>query len=258
MKILIITVAGIASRFSESVGYPSLKCLYTENGIEETLLYRILNHNRQFDYYVIVGGFMYEELEAAIKENFNEFGDRLLLVKNEHYADLGSGYSLYLAFKKILDMDIDFDEIVFAEGDLYVDSESFMKVCKNTKDVITCNTEAILSEKAVAFYFDIDYKIHYIYDTKHSTLEIREPFRGIFNSGQIWKFADAKHLKRVIYSMDETDWEGTNLVLIQNYFGSLAMGEYDVVTFKEWVNCNTISDYNKCGMKGGIRNEDVG
>lgn len=252
MKILIITVAGMASRFSESIGYPCLKCLYTEGRIEESLLYIMLNQNRKFDYYVIVGGFMYGELVAAIKENFNEFGEKIILVKNEHYADFGSGYSLYLAFKKITDMNIDFDEIVFAEGDLYVDNGSFMHVCENTKNVVTCNTEAILSEKAVAFYFDKDYKIHYIYDTRHSTLEIKEPFRGIFNSGQIWKFADAKHLKQVICSMVETDWEKTNLVLIQNYFGSLAMGEYDMVTFKEWVNCNTVSDYRKCGMKGGI------
>lgn len=245
MKILVITVAGMSGRFSESLGYSCLKCIYSEGGIEESLLYKMLHQNEEFDYYIIVGGFMYEELETAIKESFKEFGDKIILLKNDHYSDFGSGYSLYLALKKIVDMEWDFDEAVFAEGDLYVDGESFKKVCDSARNVITCNTEEILASKAVAFYVDRDYGIHYIYDTEHNILEIKEPFRAIFNSGQIWKFADAKRLKQIMLSMAENDWHGTNLALVQNYFGSLAMDEYDIVTFKEWVNCNTIADYKK-------------
>ncbi|MDE6913302.1 MAG: hypothetical protein K2P35_06360, partial [Lachnospiraceae bacterium] len=95
MKILIVTVAGMSSRFSQSLGHSCLKCLYYENHIEDSLLYTMLHQDRTFDYYVIVGGFMYDDLKAAIEEEFKEFGDKILLVKNEHYADYGSGYSLY-------------------------------------------------------------------------------------------------------------------------------------------------------------------
>lgn len=244
MKILIVTVAGLSSRFSESLGRPCLKCLYNENCIEESLLYTMLHQDGEFDYYVIVGGFMYDELKTAVEKEFKEFGDKILLVENERYADYGSGYSLYLALQKILDKD--FDEVIFAEGDLYVDRESFRKIYDNANNVITCNTEPILANKAVAFYYDKNYRIHYIYDTEHSTLEINEPFRGIFNSGQIWKFADADRLRTAVASICEEKWKGTNLVLIQEYFGSLSKCEYEIVTFKKWVNCNTVFDYKKC------------
>lgn len=243
MRILITTVAGKATRFSESVGYPCLKCLYHERKVEESLLYTMLHQDEEFDYYVIVGGFMYEELKAATHEHFKEFGDRILLVQNEHYADYGSGYSLYLALLKIKDMD--FDEVVFAEGDLYVDKESFRRVNDSAKSVVTCNAEAILAKSAVAFYFDTDYVIHYIYDTEHSALEIKEPFMSIFNSGQIWKFADAVHLRETMQLLTENDWRGTNLVFIQKYFESLTQDAYDIIAMKKWFNCNLISDYKK-------------
>ncbi len=244
MKILIVTVAGMSSRFSQSLGHSCLKCLYYENHIEDSLLYTMLHQDRTFDYYVIVGGFMYDDLKAAIEEEFKEFGDKILLVKNEHYADYGSGYSLYLGLREIEDKD--YDEVIFAEGDLYVDPKSFGEIYDHVGNVITCNTEPILASKAVAFYYDKDYAIHYIYDTAHSILEINEPFQGIFNSGQIWKFADADKLKKVVQSIPEREWRGTNLVLIQEYFGSLSKSEYDIITFAKWVNCNTISDYRKC------------
>lgn len=247
MRVLIVTVAGMSSRFSESLGHPCLKCLYYENRIEESLLYTMLHQNEAFDYYVIVGGFMYDTLKSAIDKNFKEFGDKLLLVRNEHYADYGSGYSLYLGFQKIIDKD--FDEVVFAEGDLYVDRESFREICDSTKNVITCNTEPILANKAVAFYFDKNYGIHYIYDMNHTILKVNEPFQGIFNSGQIWKFVNADRLRKTIDSIDEKKWQGTNLVLIQGYFGGLTKSEYDIVTFKKWVNCNTVNDYKRCEMR---------
>ena len=151
---------------------------------------------------------------------------------------------MYLGLREIEDKD--YDEVIFAEGDLYVDPKSFGEIYDHVGNVITCNTEPILASKAVAFYYDKDYAIHYIYDTAHSILEINEPFQGIFNSGQIWKFADADKLKKVVQSIPEREWRGTNLVLIQEYFGSLSKSEYDIITFAKWVNCNTISDYRKC------------
>lgn len=41
MRILLVTVAGLSSRFSQSVGYPCLKCLYHEGESTRTLLYRL-------------------------------------------------------------------------------------------------------------------------------------------------------------------------------------------------------------------------
>ncbi len=241
MKILIVTVAGLSARFSQSLGYSCLKCLYYENRPEESLLHRMLCRDSGFDRWVIVGGFLYEELENALKRDFGDFQDKITLVKNDHYADYGSGYSLYLALDKIKDMD--FSEAVFAEGDLYVDRDSFRKVCSSPRNVITCSQEPILANKAVAFYFDAGYGIHYIYDTEHSALEIREPFLGIFNSGQIWKFADPERLRRIVESAGEREKRGTNLELIQRYFGDLSREQYEIVTFKQWINCNTVSDY---------------
>lgn len=135
MKILIVTVAGMSSRFSESLGRPCLKCLYHESGIEDSLLYNILHQNGDFDQYIVVGGFQYEELETAVKEHFTEYGDKLLLVRNEHFVDYGSGYSLYLGLKELMKMD--FDEVVFAEGDLFVDRKSFRSIYENPCNVLT-------------------------------------------------------------------------------------------------------------------------
>ena len=243
LKILIITVAGMSSRFSHSLGYSCLKCLYNENCIEESLLYTMIYQNIEFDYYVIVGGFKYEELKLAIEKDFQDIQQKIILVENVHYEEYGSGYSLYLALEKIKDMN--FSEVVFAEGDLYVDREEFRAVYESNCDVVTCNTEKIMADKAVAFYFDKQNVIHYIYDIGHDTFSINEPFRAIYNSGQIWKFSNAKQLRETINAMSESEWYGTNLVLIQNYFGQLKREQYEIITLHTWINCNTISDYHK-------------
>ena len=247
-KVLIVTVAGMSSRFSKSLGYPCLKCLYSEGGIEKTLLYRMLHQEGKFDYYLVVGGFKFEELQAAVREYFREFGERLHLIDNKHYQDYGSGYSLYLALKEIEHMDV--DEVVFAEGDLYVDRESFKEIVDCPKDVVTCCREAIWADKAVAFYLDEHYGIHYLYDTAHHALEVHQPFLGIFNSGKIWKFTGKERVCRTMKSISENRWQGTNLVFIQEYFGLLGRGEYEVVTFRKWLNCNTCFDYRKIGDDG--------
>lgn len=243
MKILLITAAGLSQRFSESIGRPCLKCIYYENNIKESLLYKILHKNPDFDRYVIVGGFKFEELKRAIDTYFGDFAGRIVLIENDKYREYGSGYSLYLGLTAVKEMD--FDQLVFAEGDLFIDSESFRAVCESPKNVVTCSREAILAKKAVAFYYDTNYGIHYIYDTDHSALEIKEPFLGIFNSGQIWKFADRQQLFEAVSRLDDAKWQGTNLNLIQEYFGELAQDEYEIVEFKEWVNCNTIYDFEK-------------
>lgn len=248
LKILLITVAGMSQRFSESIGRPCLKCIYYKNNIKESLLYQMMHKEPEFDRYVIVGGYKFDKLKETLDKYFTEFSDRIILVENDKYKEYGSGYSLYLGLEAV--KELDFEELIFAEGDLYVDSESFLKVCKIPNNVITCNGDDILASKAVAFYYDAQYGIHYIYDTGHSALEIREPFLGIFNSGQIWKFADRRLLIDAASRVGEKEWQGTNLNLIQEYFGALDRKEYEIVRFKDWVNCNTISDFDKmCELK---------
>lgn len=240
---MIITVAGVASRFSQSIGRPCLKCLYHQNNIRDSLLYHILHQNPGVDRYVIVGGFQFDELQRTIDQYYGEFHDRIVLVKNEMYEEYGSGYSLFLGLEKV--SELEYEELVFAEGDLWVDNESFERIWKTQRNVITCNKEAILASKSVAFYYDSQYYIHYIFDTNHFMLEIKEPFLGIFNSGQIWKFSQRERVLDAMSQLTQRDWIGTNLNFIQQYFGLLKKEEYEVVNLEKWVNCNTIDDFKR-------------
>ncbi len=243
MKTLIITVAGLSSRFSKSVGRDTLKCIYSEGDFSECLLSRLLRLDDSFDRYIIVGGFKYAELVSACEKELAAYGERLVLVENTHFSDYGSGYSLKLGLAEAIRLGS--DEIVFAEGDLSVDSASFKKVSDSRISVLTSNTEAILANKAVAYYFDTNYGIHYIYDTGHTALEIREPFLAIYNSGQIWKFTGKDRIQAAFDNVTDEAWQGTNLVYIQAYFGALSKDDYEVVPFERWVNCNTVEDYRK-------------
>lgn len=241
LKVLLITVAGLSRRFSESIENECLKCLYYKNDFSESLLYNMIRQTEKFDKYIIVGGYKFDELKQVITEKFDDIKDKIILVKNDYYAEYGSGYSLYIGLKEALN--IDYNELIFAEGDLFVDNKSFMEVYNCENNVITCNKESILANKAVAFYYDMSYGVHYIYDTSHKALCITEPFLGIFNSGQIWKFIDSAKLKYLTLNLDDELWQGTNLNLIQEYFGNLSKEDYEIIMFDKWINCNTISDF---------------
>lgn len=243
MKVLLITVAGLSSRFSESLGKSCIKCLYYKEKIEESLLYQLLHHGVEFDNYIIVGGYKFDELKRELDNNFSDLSDRIILIENKKYAEYGSGYSLYLGLKAA--ENIPYDELVFAEGDLYLDDKSFVRICKSQKNVITCNSEAIWANKAVVFYYDKQNQVHYLYDTAHSELEIKEPFIGIFNSGQVWKFHNKELVETSVNDISEIEWQGTNLAFIQRYFGGLMSDEYESILFETWINCNTVDDFNK-------------
>lgn len=254
MKVLIVTVAGTSSRFGNSVGKPCLKCIYSPAGTKSSLLYKIIHQPVDIDKYVVVGGYMYDVLEKTLESEFSQYKDKIILVKNEKYMEYGSGYSLYKGIEAVINTD--FDEIVFAEGDLFIDTETFVNVCNSHKSIITCNNEDILADKAVAFYFDMNNKIRYIYDTGHNALKIDEPFLSIFNSGQIWKFAKAKYMRKVYEEMKEKDWQDTNLVFIEKYFRGLDSDKYEILKFRHWINCNTIQDFEKIDhLEEKIENE---
>lgn len=243
MKVLIITVAGMSTRFSHSIGKPVIKCLYYKKSEKDSLLYTLLDRSREFDNFIIVGGYRYKELCETIRTSFKKFSDKILLIENPYYATYGSGYSLYLGLQKAFEAEA--DEIVFAEGDLYFDEDDYRRVCSADQSVVTVNRNPILADKAVALYFDIAGEIRYIYDTGHNELFIKEPFRAIYNSGQVWKFSD-KELARKVYSqMDKEDWKGTNLIFVEKYFRTIRRDKYELITLGHWVNCNTLDDFNQ-------------
>lgn len=243
MKALLITVAGTSSRFSASLGREQLKCLYCENDFRQSLLYKTVKRDGSFDRYVIVGGYKFDELETAVKTYFAGIADKTDLLFNEHYADYASGYSLFVGLKHLIDLGA--DEIVFAEGDLWVDEPSFKRVSMSDMDAVTFTRETIDAVKSVVFYLDTERTVHYLYDTAHGSLEIKEPFSRIYNSGQIWKFIGTEKIKKSFLSLSESDWQGTNLVFIQRYFGGRSFRDYETIELKKWLNCNTVDDYLK-------------
>ena len=241
MDILLITLAGTSTRFSNSIGRACHKSLYFERDFTDSLLYKQVTMCPDFDRIVLVGGFMFEELRAGLDNLPPDVRSKIVLIHNERFSDLGSGYSLYLGLKAALE--IGFDQLVFMEGDLWVRSDEFMSVVKSDSDVITVNSEDILAKKAVALYTDTDDGIHYIYDTNHSRLRIEGDFTGIYNSGQVWKFIDMSRVTSILNSMSLEEWGGTNLRFIQHYFDSKTFKDIHIVKFSEWINCNTVEDY---------------
>ena len=243
MKSLIITVAGISSRFNRDTKNDILKCLYFEGTPDNALL--SLQLHKVYDYVdeiIVVGGFKYHELETFIGQYLSDVKNKIKLVYNNHFSDFGSGFSLLKGIENVSD---EADEIVFIEGDLFFDTESVSRLLTSTKDVITINNEPILSNKAVALYFDADHYPHYIYDTSHSCLEIDEPFTAIYNSGQMWKFMDTTKVKEICLHLTEKQRQGTNLEIIQEYFGNIKDSDLNIIRINLWYNCNTVADYRE-------------
>ncbi|MCR5385570.1 MAG: hypothetical protein K6E69_00455 [Treponema sp.] len=244
-KCAIITVAGSSTRFRDSIGNDVLKCLYTEGTEKDTLLYKLISLHGECDKIVIVGGYKFDELTDFINKFAGEYISKIIVVKNEHYVDFGSGYSLYMGIKEAQKYGP--QEIIFSEGDLAFDSISFKKILDSKKSVVSTNMDPIEARKAVAFYINKDGVIKYIYDTAHSLLAINEPFLGIYNSGQVWKFTNALRLFEIVESLNQQEIEGTNLIIVQKYFQALSRQDFDVIGFEKWINCNTVEDYRKIG-----------
>lgn len=242
MRTLIVTVAGTATRFNRDTNTEVLKCLYYKNRPEYTLLSQILNQSEDIDEYVIVGGYLYEQLETFVEEHLFSLKSKIKLVYNPFYREYGSGYSLLKGIEAVSEQA---DEIIFAEGDLFFDQESFEYIVRTEQNVLTINREFILSDKAVVLYIDESDGVHYLYDTSHKSLFVSEAFKAIYNSAQIWKFIQPKLLKEVVGSLSEKQKQGTNLEIIQGYFGRLAEGQYEIVPMKVWCNCNTVADYER-------------
>ena len=243
MKIAIITIAGISSRFNEGVEEDKkvLKCLYTEGGKEETLLYHLIKKCSYADHIILVGGYKYEDLSTFYNNELIKDFPNIMLVFNEHYSDLGSGYSLYLGIQAAVKYNP--SEILFVEGDLDIDNTSFAKVVDASKNVLTYTYEPIYANKAVVLYKDDKDQYRYAFNSSHGMLTIETAFSCILNSGQSWKFTDTEKLKRANDKFFETAKADTNLRIIQNYLDSGV--EVDLVPLNRWTNCNTRDDYRK-------------
>ncbi len=246
MRAFLTTVAGMATRFCADLPQPVPKCIYTAGDPAHTLLYRMLTLAKDFDRLVIVGGFRFDEIRAyAAAQLPAEIRAKLLFAENPQYAEYGSGWSLYVGLKALLDAEPDCQEILFAEGDLYYSAEEFAQIAAAEGDVLTTCCEPIRAEKAVALYYDLQGYPHYIFDTSHGALEIREPFRSIYNSAQIWKFRDIARLRRVMQELGEEAQQGTNLVLINRYMqlACAAGTPPQQIMLPVWMNTNTAADF---------------
>lgn len=240
---LIITVAGMSSRFNRDLDAPVLKCLYHEGDAGTALLnYQISSLYPDVDEIVVVGGFRYDDLTRFCATEVADPDRKIRLVYNGHYADWGSGYSLILGIRSL---SAEAEEVVFIEGDLFFDAPGIRQVLASGRDVVTINREPIRSDKAVVLYVDMQGGIHYLYDVSHAALEIREPFLAVYNSAQIWKFRNPARLKSIPDTLSEAAVRGTNLEIIQRYFGPLPMDQVEVACIREWFNCNTVHDYRQ-------------
>ncbi len=243
MRIAIITVAGISSRFNQGICEDDkvLKCLYTEGGKENTLLYHLMKKCSYADSIIFVGGYKYEELCTFYKNELSVEFQNVEVVENDHYADLGSGYSLYLGIKAAVKYKP--DEILFVEGDLDIDNESFSKVVDSEKSVLTYTYDPIYANKAVVLYKDGLGHYKYAFNSSHGLLSIDEAFSCILNSGQTWKFTDFHALMEANDEFFRNEIAGTNLRIIQRYIDSIDSGSIEIIPLLRWTNCNTREDY---------------
>lgn len=243
MKAAIITVAGISSRFNEGVpeDKKELKVIYSEGGVQDTLLYHLLRKCSYADKIILVGGYQYEKLESFCRTEIASEFPQVELVKNDHYEDLASGYSLFLGIRKA--MEYNPDEVVFIEGDLDIDDNSFERVAHSEKSVLTYTNEPIHANKAVVLYQDGDGRYKYAFNSSHGLLTIDEPFSCILNSGQTWKFINAGALKTANDEFEEFEIDGTNLRIIQRYIEKVPADSIELIRLVRWTNCNTREDY---------------
>lgn len=243
MRVAIITIAGVSSRFNQGIGEENkvLKCLYTEGGKENTLLYHLMKKCSFANHIILVGGYKYEDLCAFYKNELSTEFPNVVLVENDHYADFGSGYSLYLGIKASENYAP--DEVLFVEGDLDIDNDSFLKVVDSEKSVLTFTHEPIYANKAVVLYKDGSENYKYAFNSLHGLLSIDEPFSCILNSGQTWKFTDFHALTEANEEFFKNDKVGTNLGIIQRYVDSVDSGSIELIPLMRWTNCNTREDY---------------
>lgn len=247
MKVAIITVAGVSSRFNEGVAEENkcLKSIYYEEDKTNTLLYHLAEKCSFADKIIFVGGYQYDQLKAYCKELPESMKDKILLIYNEHFADLASGYSLSIGLKAVFERWEDVEEVLFVEGDLDIDNDSFCRVIEAKSNVLTYNFVPIYADKAVVLYKDEQDCFRYAFNCSHGLLNIHGAFSLILNSGQVWKFTEIEKLKAANDKFYQNQKDGTNLCIIQNYIDFCDAESFVLIGLQRWTNCNTREDYRK-------------
>jgi len=243
LRVLIIPAAGVASRFSKSLGRDVLKGIYFERRPEDAVLHRLIRMGNLlgFQRIVVVGGFRFDELKSFLLTHFPSIPG-LSLVENLQYESTGTLYSFYKGLQEVFKSG-GCQEVVLAEGDLTLDQYSFARVVQSKKHVLTSCPEPITAERSVAFYITNTGAVRFAYDVNHKALNIPEAFRSIHNSGQVWKFRDMLLLKSLFSKLSPVLFAETNLGFIQEYFSKLHPDTIEIIPFLEWQNCNTVEEF---------------
>jgi choline kinase len=242
MRILIITIAGTARRFNQELKEEVVKSIFYEVNYKYSLLYQLCIKAHACDKIIIVGGYKIEQVSEYITTYMSFFSEKIELVFNPYFESYGTAYSLFLGITAAQEYNP--DEIIFSEGDLYFSNSSFEEVVSAKSDVLTINVIPIEANKAVVLYKNFNNHIKYIYDTKHTALTIREPFLAVYNSAQVWKFINIKRLSLIVKELSHEQITGTNLEIINGYFSSMPAKDISLITMDNWINCNTIHDYD--------------
>lgn len=245
MTYVVITVAGLSSRFNHGEEDDVLKCIHYNDNPKKTLLYGILQKCHGCREAIIVGGYKYQKLKEYTESQRKEFSFGIEVVYNEHYQIYGSGYSLKIGIRECLKKK-DCTDIVFIEGDLVFDSQTLENIFCEKKSCLTVNQDVISSDKSVAVYRNRQEEFKFLYDACHGFFQIGEPFSVIYNSGQVWKFADCEAVKQIMGRVADEDWHGTNLKFIETYFNAIPKDCIQIFKFNKWINCNTRADYLLC------------
>ena len=139
MRAFITTAAGQSTRFNQGCADPVLKCLYHTEKTPECILFRLLRQAVEagFDRLIVVGGYRYQDLQHAVEEYHNP---SIKLVYNPRWQDCGSMFSLYYGVLAAEGA----TELLFCEGDIITDRDSFRQLASAQKDSFAIAREPIL------------------------------------------------------------------------------------------------------------------
>lgn len=245
---LVITVAGTCTRFNREIGgTPVLKCLYHRGENTPSMLGHLLRQAQLagFSRVIVVGGYQLESLRAALAGPLLGHHPAVQLVENPRYREWGSMESLY---QGLVCAEADAPErVVFIEGDVVTDDRSFLALSHCGQSAFAIAPEPVEADHSVAAYLDQRGALHYLYDTEHQSLCFPEPIKAVYSSGQGWTFLEPETLFQLNRQLTETARQGTNLLLIEQYFG-LCKGVK--LPLLKWHNCNTPREWARAFLSG--------
>jgi hypothetical protein len=61
----------------------------------------------------------------------------------------------------------------------------------------------------------------------------------------MWKFMNPARVKEICQFLTPEQEQGTNLEIIQKYYGAYKSKQLDIIRISLWFNCNTVADYRE-------------